>query len=73
MSKSNMAGARDICIFHKNRENLLWVQTYSGTLRHGSTISRIAAVSGHEYHLHLICISLTSVHVLALHMFCIER
>ena len=46
---------------------------HSGILRHGSTISRIAAVAGHEYHLHLICISLTSVHVLALHMFCIER
>ena len=44
----------------------------SGTLRHGSTISRISAVSAHEYHLHLICISLTSVHVLVLHMFCIE-
>ena len=25
----------------------------SGTLRHGSTISRISAVSAHEYHLHL--------------------
>ena len=49
------------------------IKQYSGTLRHGSTISRISAVSTHEYHLHLICISLTSVHVLALHMFCIER
>ena len=27
-----------------------------GRLRHGSTISRIAAVSAREYHLHLICI-----------------
>jgi hypothetical protein len=46
---------------------------YSGTLRHGSTILRKSAVSAHEHHLHLICISLTRVHVLALHMFCIER
>ena len=45
----------------------------SGTLRHGSTISRISAVSALESYLHLIFISLTSVHVLALHMFCIER
>jgi hypothetical protein len=36
---------------------------YSGTLRHGSTISRVSAVSAHEYHLHLICISSTHVHV----------
>ena len=30
---------------------------YSGRLRYGSTILRTAAVSVHEYHLHLICIS----------------
>ena len=30
------------------------VGIYSGRLRHGSTISRTAAVSAHEYHLHII-------------------
>ena len=41
----------------------------SGTLRHGSTISHIAAVSAHEYHLHLIYIMLlTHMHVIVLHI-----
>ena len=44
---------------------------YSGRLRHGSTSSRTAAVSAREYHLHLICISLTHVHVISYHTFCI--
>ena len=44
-----------------------------GALRHGSTISRTSAVSTHEYHLHIISILLTRMHVIVLHMFCIER
>ena len=46
---------------------------YSGALRHGSAISHISAISAHEYHLHLICISLACLHVTAPQMFCIER
>ena len=38
----------DIIGYYFNRLNC------SGTLRHGSTISRTSAVSAHEYHLHLI-------------------
>ena len=48
--------------------------TYSGRQRHGSTISRIAAISTHEYYLHLISIlSLMHMHVIAFQwtMFCI--
>ena len=45
--------------------------TDSGTLRHGSTFSRSAAVSAREYHLHIICILLTGMHVIYSHMFCI--
>ena len=41
----------------------------TSVLRHGSTISCTSAVSAHKYYLHLIFRSLTSVHMLALHIF----